>query len=80
MLFVIGSVLCSRRTHRHTMFLFYPLNRCEHGQRRFSSPDPGAQRLVTSLRHHDLLNTITYFKCNMFKEDAQTCEDALYMH
>jgi len=37
----------------------------------------GAQRLVTSPRHHDLLNAITYLMCSMLKEDVQTCDDAL---
>ena len=46
----------------------------------FSSPDSGAQRLVTSPRHHDLLNAITYLMCSMLKEDVQTCDDALCMH
>ena len=39
-----------------------------------------AQRLVTSPRHHDLLNAITYLMCSMLKEDVQTCNDALCMH
>jgi len=46
----------------------------------FSSPDPGAQRLVTSPLHHDLLNAITYLMCSMLKEDVQTCDDELCMH
>ena len=48
----------------------------------FTAPPPyaGAQRLVTSPRHHDLLNAITYLMCSVLKEDVQTCDDALCMH
>ena len=67
--------------HEHAMMRHI----CTDQVRRWSKtavqwPDLGAQRCLTSLRPRDLLNAITYLKCNILKEDAKTCDVASYKH
>ena len=74
-------VKCSRTTHRQEILRCTCTDKvCTLSKRAVQWPHPGVQRHLTNIRPPDLLDAVTYLKCNMLKKGVRTCDDASYMH